>query len=66
MKPPADPEWLTPGEVAVMFRVDPRTVGRWRTKGLIKPADVIRTLGGHRRYRTAALHAIATAERQEP
>ena len=38
---------LTPGEVAVMFRVDPRTVTRWAIDGRLR---CIRTLGGHRRF----------------
>jgi excisionase family DNA binding protein len=38
---------LTPGEVARMFRVDPKTVTRWEKRGLI---SCVRTLGGHRRF----------------
>lgn len=40
---------LTPGEVAALFRVDPKTVTRWAQAGKIPS---IRTLGGHRRFRT--------------
>jgi excisionase family DNA binding protein len=39
---------LTPGEVALIFRVDPRTVTRWASAGRI---GSIRTPGGHRRFR---------------
>jgi excisionase family DNA binding protein len=39
---------LTPGEVAVMFRVDPKTVTRWAAAGRI---GSIRTPGVHRRFR---------------
>ena len=39
---------LTPAEVAVMFRVNPKTVTRWARAGKI---SAIRTLGGHRRFR---------------
>ena len=39
---------LTPGEVAKLFRVDPKTVTRWAKGGKLSS---IRTLGGHRRYR---------------
>lgn len=39
---------LTPGEVAVLFRVDPKTVTRWASAGRI---GSIRTPGGHRRFR---------------
>jgi excisionase family DNA binding protein len=38
---------LTPAEVAVMLRVDPKTVTRWARAGKL---DSIRTPGGHRRY----------------
>lgn len=38
---------LTPGEVALMFRVDPKTVTRWAAAGKIPS---VRTLGGHRRF----------------
>jgi excisionase family DNA binding protein len=38
---------LTPGEVALMFRVDPKTVTRWAASGRI---GSIRTAGGHRRF----------------
>ena len=40
-------ELLTPGEVAKIFRVDPKTVTRWAKSGKLTS---IRTLGGHRRY----------------
>jgi excisionase family DNA binding protein len=45
---------LTPAEVAAMFRVDPKTVTRWARAGKLSS---IRTLGGHRRYREAEVHA---------
>lgn len=41
---------LTPGEVATLFRVDPKTVTRWAASGRISS---IRTPGGHRRFREA-------------
>jgi excisionase family DNA binding protein len=43
---PAD-SLLTPGEVAALFRVDPKTVTRWAAAGRI---PTVRTLGGHRRF----------------
>ena len=43
----AENELLTPAEVAVMFRVNPKTVTRWARAGRI---SAIRTLGGHRRF----------------
>lgn len=55
--PTADlgPELMTPAEVATAFRVDPRTVVRWADEGKLPS---VRTLGGHRRYRTAQVHAF--------
>lgn len=38
---------LTPGDVATMFRVDPKTVTRWADDGRLAS---IRTLGGVRRF----------------
>lgn len=46
---------LTPGEVAALFRVDPKTVTRWAAAGRISS---IRTPGGHRRFREAEVHAL--------
>lgn len=51
-----EPERLmTPGEVALAFRVDPKTMTRWAKAGKL---DSIRTLGGHRRYREADIRAL--------
>ncbi len=44
-----------PGEVAALFRVDPKTVTRWATAGRI---DSVRTLGGHYRFRESAVYAL--------
>jgi excisionase family DNA binding protein len=55
-------ELLTPGEVAGMFRVDPKTVTRWARDGKLTS---IRTLGGHRRYREAEVRALLTGPPQE-
>ena len=46
---------LTPGEVATLFRVDPKTVTRWAAAGRIKS---IRTPGGHRRFRESEVRAL--------
>jgi excisionase family DNA binding protein len=46
---------LTPGEVAALFRVDPKTVTRWGKAGKLTS---IRTLGGHRRYRESDIRAL--------
>ena len=45
---------LTPGEVAALFRVDPKTVTRWAKAGKL---NAIRTLGGHRRFRESEVRA---------
>jgi excisionase family DNA binding protein len=50
-----DLELMTPGEVAALFRVDPKTVTKWARRGKLSP---IRTLGGHRRYKTADIRAL--------
>lgn len=38
---------LTPGEVAKLFRVDPKTVTRWAVVGRLPS---VKTPGGHRRF----------------
>ncbi len=48
---------LTPGEVALMFRVDPKTVTRWASAGRI---GSIRTPGGHRRFRETEVRSLLT------
>lgn len=50
---------LTPGEVASLFRVDPKTVGRWATAGRL---GSIRTPGGHRRFRESEIRALLEGE----
>jgi excisionase family DNA binding protein len=46
---------LTPGEVASLFRVDPKTVTRWAAAGRI---NSIRTPGGHRRFRESEIREL--------
>ena len=46
---------LTPGEVAALFRVDPKTVTRWAGAGRI---GSVRTPGGHRRFRESEVRAL--------
>lgn len=50
---------LTPAEVAALFRVDPKTVGRWAASGQISS---IRTPGGHRRYRETEVRHMLGSE----
>lgn len=52
---------LTPSEVAALFRVDPKTVTRWAKAGKLSS---IRTLGGHRRYRSSEVQALLEAQGQ--
>lgn len=46
---------LTPGEVAAVFRVDPKTVTRWAAMGRL---ESIRTVGGHRRFRESDVRKL--------
>ncbi|MEI2697666.1 MAG: BldC family transcriptional regulator [Microthrixaceae bacterium] len=55
---PDHDELLTPGEVAAMFRVTPKTVTRWAEAGKL---PVVRTLGGHRRFPAAAVREVRAA-----
>lgn len=47
-----DEELFTPGEVAQLFHVNPKTVSRWLKIGRLA---AIRTPGGHHRVRAADL-----------
>lgn len=51
----AQEQLLTPGEVAALFRVDPKTVTRWAQAGRLSS---VRTLGGHRRFRADEVYAL--------
>ncbi|MEV4093181.1 BldC family transcriptional regulator [Streptosporangium saharense] len=46
---------LTPGEVAHIFGVDPKTVNRWSLTGKISS---LKTPGGQRRYRESDIRAL--------
>ena len=54
---------LTPGEVATLFRVDPKTVTRWASAGRI---GSIRTPGGHRRFRESEVRTLLSGEEGLP
>lgn len=55
-EPRLEPErLLTPAEVSMMFRVDPKTVTRWAKAGKLTS---IRTLGGHRRYKETEVREL--------
>ena len=49
---------MTPYEVAVAFRVDPKTVTKWAKAGKFPEGSVLWTLGGVRRYKAAAVAAL--------
>lgn len=51
---------LTPGEVAVLWRVSARTITRWAIKGRIHS---IRTPGGQRRFLESEVHARLNGDR---
>lgn len=53
---------LTPGEVAELFKVNPKTVTRWARAGKI---SAIRTIGGHRRFRADEVRAFLDGELYE-
>ena len=57
--PEAEVEYLTPAEVARMFRVDAKTVTRWAQAGKLPS---IRTLGNHRRFRADLIREILSEE----
>ena len=59
MTVPQGNELLTPAEVAVLFRVNPKTVTRWARAGKI---SAIRTLGGHRRFRRDEIESVLRSE----
>ena len=46
---------LSPGEVAQLFHVDPKTVSRWANAGKLTS---LRTLGGHRRFRESEVRNL--------
>ena len=54
------PKLLTPAEVAMLFRVNPKTVTRWAKAGRLTS---IRTIGGHRRYLQDEIEKMLTPER---
>lgn len=51
---------LTPREVAILFRVNSKTVSRWATQGKLK---TVRTLGGHRRFNRAEVEGLLAEQK---
>ena len=62
MKNQRDSALMTPREVAALFRVDPKTVTRWADEGRLSS---IRTLGGHRRYKSDEVYALLGEDSRE-
>ena len=59
----AEPEHLlTAAEVAELFRVSSKTVGRWGRSGAL---PLYRTVGGHHRYRLSDVRAFLGLETEE-
>lgn len=57
------PRLLTPGEVAELLRVEPKTVNRWAIEGRI-PAVILP--GGHRRFREDQVRELLMGEMPPP
>lgn len=53
---------LTPGEVADVMHVDPKTVTRWAKAGKLTS---FRTLGGHRRYDANEVQDLIDGTRED-
>lgn len=51
------PNVLLPGEVAELFGVDSRTLGRWEIP------NTFRTLGGHKRYHKVDIRELLIARK---
>lgn len=54
----ADVAYLSPGQVARILGVSPKTVNRWANDGRVPCAL---TLGGHRRFRADVIRAVAAS-----
>jgi excisionase family DNA binding protein len=57
--PPELELMLTASEVARLFRVSAKTVGRWGRSGAL---PLYRTVGGHHRYRLADVRSLLGLE----
>ena len=60
---PHDRAYVTLGQAARMLGVSPSTLDRWANNGRIRHAV---TLGGHRRFRTDVIQAVALSMGLEP
>lgn len=55
-------EMLTAGEVARLFRVDPKTVTRWADKGLLHAVRVYPA--AQRRFRLSEVEALLSGKKE--
>lgn len=62
MSAPSESDLLLREEVALMFKVEPSTVGRWGQSGRLVS---VKTPGGWRRYIGAEVPALLAGETQE-
>lgn len=62
MPPSTAPRHLTSGQVARIFGVEPKAVRAWADA---RKLTVIRTLGGHRRYREDEVLALAASRQTQ-
>lgn len=64
---PRDPrnQLYTPGEVARLYRVAPKTVTRWTATRVFPDKVVVLTPGGHHRFRKIYIDALLRGERVE-
>jgi DNA-binding transcriptional MerR regulator len=52
-------ELLTPAEAAAELHVDPSRLNNWARAGrYFRPGEITATLGGHRRYKRAAVERV--------
>lgn len=56
-----DDALVTPGEVAALFRVDPKTVTRWAHAHHLR---TLRTPGGHMRFYVKDIRALFTEKKE--
>lgn len=54
-------ELLTPGEVAKLFKVDPKTVNRWAYGGKL---SFVKTPGGQKRFRKSEVYKYLGVEEE--
>jgi DNA-binding transcriptional MerR regulator len=58
----ADDTVMRPGQVALLFHVDVRTVWHWANIGRFPDGAVFKTEGGHRRFWRSDVHALHTTD----